>query len=228
MADKSNGLNKGKKTRILLLNTAERLFGQNGVTATSLREVMKVADVNMAMVHDYFKNKDGLLDAILERRLVPINQARLNLLGQYALEAGGQPLGMDDIIKAYIEPFIRLRDNADEGGEDFLKLFAWLRMEPNFAYHQLMKKHLGDSLTAFQKELKRSLPDKTDEELNWKWAFLGGTVVMTITLMDQIDWFNDEGDMGGSADWIIKNLVNYTSAGFQSSFIPEPTPQPSA
>ena len=220
MADKSNGLNKGKKTRILLLNTAERLFGQNGVTATSLREVMKVADVNMAMVHYYFKNKDGLLDAILERRLVPINQARLNLLGQYALEAGGQPLGMDD--------FIRLRDNADEGGEDFLKLFAWLRMEPNFAYHQLMKKHLGDSLTAFQKELKRSLPDKTDEELNWKWAFLGGTVVMTITLMDQIDWFNDEGDMGGSADWIIKNLVNYTSAGFQSSFIPEPTPQPSA
>jgi len=227
MADKSNGLNKGAKTRILLLNTAERLFGQNGVTATSLREVMKVADVNMAMVHYYFKNKDGLLDAILERRLVPINQARLNLLGQYALEAGGQPLGMDDIIKAYVEPFIRLRDNADEGGEDFLKLFAWLRMEPNFAYHQLMKKHLGDSLTAFQKELKRSLPDKTDEELNWKWAFLGGTVVMTITLMDQIDWFNDEGDMGGSADWIIKNLVNYTSAGFQSSFIPEPTPQPS-
>ena len=228
MADKGNGLNKGEKTRFLLLNTAERLFGQNGMTATSLREVMKAADVNMAMVHYYFKNKDGLLDAILERRLVPINPARLNLLGQYALEAGGQPLGMDDIIKAYVEPFIRLRDNADEGGVDFLKLFAWLRMEPNFAYHQLMKKHLGVSLTAFQKELKRSLQDKTDEELNWKWAFLGGTVVMTITLMDQIDWFNDEGDMGGSADWIIKNLVNYTSAGFQSSFIPEPTPQPSA
>ena len=95
-------------------------------------------------------------------------------------------------------------------------------MEPNFTYHQLMKKHLGDSLAAFQKELKRSLPDKTDEELNWKWAFLGGTVVMTITLMDQIDWFNDEGDMGGSAEWIIQNLVNYTATGFTSTFAPEP------
>ncbi|HJO10045.1 MAG TPA: hypothetical protein QGH16_09340, partial [Verrucomicrobiota bacterium] len=84
--------------------------------------------------------------------------------------------------------------------------------------------HLGDSLAAFQKELKRSLPNKTDEELNWKWAFLGGTAVMTITLMDQIDWFNDEGDMGGSADWIIKNLVSYTAAGFQSNFAPEPVP----
>ena len=224
MADKSNGLNKGEKTRILLLDTAERLFGQNGVTATSLREVMKVADVNMAMVHYYFKNKDGLLDAILERRLVPINQSRLNLLGKYALETGGQPIAMDNIIRAYVEPFIRLRDNADEGGADFLKLFAWLRMEPNFTYHQLMKKHLGDSLAAFQNELKRSLPDKTGEELNWKWAFLGGTVVMTITLMDQIDWFNDEGDMGGSADWIIQNLVNYTATGFESSFAPEPVP----
>jgi len=216
--------NKGEKTRILLLNTAERLFGQNGVTTTSLREVMKTADVNMAMVHYYFKNKDGLLDAILERRLVPINQARLNLLGKYALETGGQPIAMENIIRAYVEPFIRLRDKADEGGADFLKLFAWLRMEPNFTYHQLMKKHLGDSLAAFQKELKRSLPNKTDEELNWKWAFLGGTAVMTITLMDQIDWFNDEGDMGGSADWIIKNLVSYTAAGFQSNFAPEPVP----
>ncbi len=216
--------NKGEKTRILLLNTAERLFGQNGVTTTSLREVMKTADVNMAMVHYYFKNKDGLLDAILERRLVPINQARLNLLGKYALETAGQPIAMENIIQAYIEPFIRLRDNEDKGGADFLKLFAWLRMEPNFTYHQLMKKHLGDSLAAFQKELKRSLPNKTDEELNWKWAFLGGTAVMTITLMDQIDWFNDEGDMGGSADWIIKNLVSYTAAGFQSNFAPEPVP----
>ena len=222
MADKGNGLNKGEKTRFLLLNTAERLFGQNGMTATSLREVMKAADVNMAMVHYYFKNKEGLLDAILKRRLVPINRDRLNLLGKYALEAEGRPIAMENIIRAYVEPFIRLRDNSDEGGADFLKLFAWLRMEPNFSYHQLMKKHLGDSLTAFQKELKRSLPDKTDEELNWKWAFLGGTVVMTITLMDQIDWFNDEGDMGGSADWIIQNLVNYTATGFASTFAPEP------
>jgi len=225
MADKGNDLNKGEKTRFLLLNTAERLFGQNGMTATSLREVMKAADVNMAMVHYYFKNKEGLLDAILKRRLVPINRDRLNLLGKYALEAEGRPIAMENIIRAYVEPFIRLRDNADEGGADFLKLFAWLRMEPNFTYHQLMKKHLSDSLTAFQKELKRSLPDKTDEELNWKWAFLGGTVVMTITLMDQIDWFNDEGDMGGSADWIIQNLVNYTATGFESIFAPEPVPR---
>ena len=42
MADKSNGLNKGEKTRFLLLDTAERLFGQNGVTATSLRGVILI------------------------------------------------------------------------------------------------------------------------------------------------------------------------------------------
>ena len=74
-----------------------------------------------------------------------------------------------------------------------------------------MKKHLGDALAAFQKELKRSLPDKTDEELNWKWAFLVWTVVMTNTLMDQIAWFNDEGDMGGRAAWIIPNVIRYSA-----------------
>ena len=43
MADKSNSLNKGEKTRILLLDTAERLFGQNGVTATSWLTLLVVA-----------------------------------------------------------------------------------------------------------------------------------------------------------------------------------------
>ena len=45
-----------------------------------------------------------------------------------------------------------------------------------------------------------------------------------ITLMDQIDWFNDEEDINGIANWIIQNLVTYTATGFQSGFAPEPVP----
>ena len=43
---KNNDLNKGENNRFLLLDTAERLFRQNGVRAMSLRDVMKAADVN--------------------------------------------------------------------------------------------------------------------------------------------------------------------------------------
>ena len=57
-----------------------------------------------------------------------------------------------------------------------------------------------------------------------EWVYIGSFLLLVeiITLMDQIDWFNDEGDMGGSADWIIQNLVNYTATGFASTFAPEP------
>jgi hypothetical protein len=75
---------------------------------------------------------------------------------------------MEKMIQAYVEPLIRLHDKEDKGGADFLKLFASLQMEPNFTYRQLIKKYFGDSLAAFLKELKKSLPDKTDEDLNWK------------------------------------------------------------
>ena len=47
---------------------------------------------------------------------------------------------------------------------------------------------------------------------------------MTITLMDQIAWFNDEEDINGIANWIIQNLVTYTAPGFHSGFAPEPVP----
>ncbi|MEE2948221.1 MAG: hypothetical protein VX392_07870 [Verrucomicrobiota bacterium] len=45
---------------------------------------------------------------------------------------------------------------------------------------------------------------------------------MTMTLMGQIGWFNNEGEIGGSADCIIQNLVNYTATGFASTFAPNP------
>ena len=57
-----------------------------------------------------------------------------------------------------------------------------------------------------------------------EWVYIGSFLLLVeiITLMDQIDWFNDEEDINGIANWIIQNLVTYTATGFQSGFAPEP------
>ncbi len=63
------------KTRIL--NAAEKLFGMNGFDATSLRDITAEAQVNLAAVNYHFQSKDSLIDAIIERRILPINRAAL-------------------------------------------------------------------------------------------------------------------------------------------------------
>ncbi|GAB2535436.1 TetR/AcrR family transcriptional regulator [Rufibacter soli] len=52
-----------------LLNVAERVFGEMGYEAASTRLLAQEAGVNMAMLNYYFGSKDGLLKAVVSRRI---------------------------------------------------------------------------------------------------------------------------------------------------------------
>ena len=55
-----------------ILDAAEHLFSDRGFSATPVREVASQAGVNPALVHYYFGNKSGLLEAVMDRALLPI------------------------------------------------------------------------------------------------------------------------------------------------------------
>ncbi len=57
---------KDKKTKIL--EKAEKLFAEYGFTRTSVREIAKAAEVNVAMISYYFGSKDKLLIEIFRHR----------------------------------------------------------------------------------------------------------------------------------------------------------------
>ena len=58
-----------------IMDTAVDLFARQGYAATSVREIAEQVDVNPAMVHYYFGNKDALLHAALEQSLEPLAKA---------------------------------------------------------------------------------------------------------------------------------------------------------
>src|SRR5437868_14883768 len=66
------------KTRIL--DAAEQLFTEHGFEATSLRQLTTAAGVNLATVNYHFGTKEELFQAVLTRRLDPMNQERIELL----------------------------------------------------------------------------------------------------------------------------------------------------
>jgi AcrR family transcriptional regulator len=61
-------------TKDRILDSAELLFAQQGIASTSLRAITDHADVNLASVNYHFQSKDALVQAVLNRRLNPINQ----------------------------------------------------------------------------------------------------------------------------------------------------------
>ena len=60
----------GLGARESLLDAAVGLFAERGVAGTSIAEIATRAGVTAAMVHYYFSDRDRLLDAVVEERLL--------------------------------------------------------------------------------------------------------------------------------------------------------------
>src|SRR5260221_3140465 len=97
MSTASSAFPSDTKTRIL--DAAERLFGLKGFDATSLRDITTEAQVNLAAVNYHFQSKDSLIDSVIERRVLPVNQRRLEML-----EAAGPSPSVERILEAFMLP----------------------------------------------------------------------------------------------------------------------------
>jgi AcrR family transcriptional regulator len=55
-----------------LLDAATQLFAEQGVAATSFSTIARRVGLTPAMVHYHFRDREKLIDAVVEERLVPI------------------------------------------------------------------------------------------------------------------------------------------------------------
>ncbi len=74
-------------TREALLDAAERLFGERGVSRTSLADIARAADLTRGAVYWHFKDKVDLFNAMMERVTLPLES---ELAG--AAQAPGDPI----------------------------------------------------------------------------------------------------------------------------------------
>lgn len=62
------------ETRHSILDAAERLFQQHGVSRTSLQQIAQEAQVTRGAIYWHFKDKAELFDAMMERATMPLEQ----------------------------------------------------------------------------------------------------------------------------------------------------------
>ncbi|WP_241077771.1 TetR/AcrR family transcriptional regulator [Flavimarina sp. Hel_I_48] len=55
--------------KVQIMEVAEKLFAENGYDGTSVRNIAKVAGINVAMISYYFGSKEKLLEAMLLHRI---------------------------------------------------------------------------------------------------------------------------------------------------------------
>jgi AcrR family transcriptional regulator len=98
----------GRETAELLMVTAERLYGEYGIDAVSLRQIADAAGQrNPAVVQYHFGSRDGLLRAIVEFRAQPANKPRDEMLDE--LEQSGRVDDLPALLAAAVVPLLEVQ-----------------------------------------------------------------------------------------------------------------------
>jgi AcrR family transcriptional regulator len=113
-------------TRERILAAAEKLFARHGVEGVSLREITRASGTrNNVGLQYHFKDRSGVLDAILGKHLVAVDAGRHALLDRCEVDHGD----LRAMAVALIAP-LAAKLGDDDGGPEFLQIYAELVNRP--------------------------------------------------------------------------------------------------
>src|SRR5205823_9358327 len=113
-----------------MIAVAERLFAERGIEAVSLREIGAAAGQrNNSAAQYHFGTRDGLVDAIFEARMAPIDQHRRVMLDE--LQASDSLSDMRALCEAFVHPLAASLLSRD-GESWYARFLAQVVLDPDF------------------------------------------------------------------------------------------------
>jgi AcrR family transcriptional regulator len=209
----------GQPTKIRILDAAERLFARHGFEATSLRAIIVEAQVNLASVHYYYRSKEGLIRAVIERRFAPINQERLRLLDQCQLAPGDPPPSVEQIVEAFLLPMVSVGVKKSSHNSTLLQLGGRILLESGASFERIVAEQFKEVARRFFEAFQRALPHLAPNEIAWRMNFTIGATAKAmfagIPMKVLSDAFQDV-DEESEFKQIASRLIRFTVAGMKA------------
>jgi AcrR family transcriptional regulator len=192
----------GELTRERILDSAERLFAQDGVDAVSLRRICEDCGVNPASIHYHFRTKEGVIAAILERGLPAWEANRDAYLDP--LERKADPT-LEEIVEAMVLPVVNVAHDPERA--TFLQFLVGLSGAPR---HSHLFAGIADRYTERHlRLLERVTPDLPDHVRSWRYALTRGFLYYALAWSgDPVrSWLHEDGSVDDTA--FQRDLVHY-------------------
>jgi AcrR family transcriptional regulator len=203
---------KNTDTKTKILDVAEKLFAEVGIHATSIRQIVKEAGVNVASLHYHFGSKEAVIHQIITRRLQPINELKVKRLDQLEVEANGKPLELEALLRAFIEPHIQMQKVAAAKVKILMKLMV--QIEDDAHRLEVMQDPVfTNTFKRFISALQSVLPQLSISELMWRFKFM---IFSMHAIMVQHPIPSDSGfkDDKENIDEVLNHVITFLKAGF--------------
>lgn len=205
-------------TKSRILDAAEELFMEHGFEATSLRLITTAAGVNLAAANYHFGSKEELFQAVLTRRLDPMNRERMRLLSKYETASGQQALTCETILAAMFIPALKLARDHEQGGKNFLRLLGRAYADPAPFIRELLSNQYREMIARFRTAFSLALPHIPREELSWRLHFVMGALSYTLAGTDVLQVIGQyHPDEATNDELLLKRLAPFLAAGLRAA-----------
>jgi TetR/AcrR family transcriptional regulator, regulator of cefoperazone and chloramphenicol sensitivity len=196
----------GAHTRERLLDVAEQMFAEGGYAATSVRDITRVAECNLASVNYHFGGKHNLYFEVLRRRIAGWRKERIASIE--GVMGRGSP-ELERVLRAFADaflgPFV-----APSGGRRLIELWAREMLDPQIPREVFIAELVAPVQAALVEALIAASPglDRDDARL------------CVLSLVGQLIHVAHRSRMGdvvatsaAGQERLIEHIVRFTAAG---------------
>jgi AcrR family transcriptional regulator len=164
-------------TRVRIVEAAEAEFADHGFDGVSVRQIALRADVPVALINYHFGSKEGLYRAIFEMRAPMIVDQRLAGLRLAEMEPDTERK-VEMIVKAVLVPNLHMR--STEKNSSYARILAREVSDPKSHNRKVIAEFFDPIAHKVMEALRRALPERTIEEINWGYQAMLGAMVYTM------------------------------------------------
>lgn len=169
-----------------ILDAGEKLFADKGFQGASLRQITRLAHVNLAAVNYHFGSKEALYIEVIRRRVDPINEERLARLDQAITAAGAQPPPLDQVVDILIRPVFEVHQDPTRGGPHIVRILSRTLTEPLPFMSEIIHARFRGVLNRFSQVVRRHVTHLSPEEFLWRMSFVVGAMQHTLATLHQM------------------------------------------
>ncbi len=192
-----------------ILDAAEALFARHGYDGTSIREITRSAEVNVAAVHYHYGSKEAVLRAVTDRVAGPISTRRTALLEQAIIAAHPDAPTLEQLLDAFVRADVEMLLALQDRGPTV----AWFLGRTYADQTPWIQEMAGDQFReadAFYPLLAAALPHLTPDELTWRMR-----QVVAVIVHQFATWPADGMDEAAAAT-VLARLVTFLAAALRA------------
>lgn len=202
-----------KDTKQRILDAAEELFARNGFAGTSLRALTEAAEVNLAAVNYHFGSKETLIEEAIKRRLLPLNQLRMEKVEAERERARRENRAPDvsAVLQAFVEPTISFSRSAP--GRNFTTLVSRVLTDSDETPRLIFMQEIKPLFHLMFSTLCEARPDIPAMIFFWRLHFFIGSIVHTMNMHNKKLHLPDGMEPELDGDTLTDMLLSYATAG---------------